>query len=125
MGRRPARYDARVIVLTQYFYEQMMQFEKDPASLKDTIGEMVYSMDVDQQVHRARQTDFDKEADEDVLQHSKPRQLTALIWPRPGLPPEMLPRPAPWRKRCSPPDRQLAVSGRRCARPFHPGPCAI
>ena len=41
-------------VLTQYFYEQLIQFEKDPASLKDTIGEMVYSMDVDQQVHRAR-----------------------------------------------------------------------
>ena len=41
-------------VLTQYFYEQLIQFEQDPASLKDTIGEMVYSMDVDQQVHRAR-----------------------------------------------------------------------
>ena len=65
-------------VLTQYFYEQLLQFEKDPASMKDTIGEMVYGMDVDQQVHRARQTEFDKEADEDVLQHSKPRQLTGL-----------------------------------------------
>ncbi len=65
-------------VLTQYFYEQMIQFEKDPASLKDTIGEMVYSMDVDQQVHRARALDFDKEADADVLQRSKPRQLTGL-----------------------------------------------
>jgi hypothetical protein len=65
-------------VLTQYFYEQMMQFEKNPASLKDTIGEMVYGMDVDQQVHRARQTEFDKEADEDVLQRSKPRPLTGL-----------------------------------------------
>ncbi len=65
-------------VLTQYFYEQMLQFEKDPASLKDTIGEMVYGMDVDQQVHRARQTEFDKEADEDVLQRSKPRQLVGL-----------------------------------------------
>jgi hypothetical protein len=30
-------------VLAQYFYEQLIQFEKDPASLKDTIGEMVYS----------------------------------------------------------------------------------
>ena len=39
---------------------------------------MVYSMDVDQQVHRARETEFDKEADEDVLQRSKPRQLTGL-----------------------------------------------
>lgn len=65
-------------VLTQYFYEQMLQFEKDPASLKDTIGEMVYSMDVDQQVHRARELDFDKEADGDVLQRSTPRVLTGL-----------------------------------------------
>jgi tetratricopeptide (TPR) repeat protein len=65
-------------VLTQYFYEQMIQFEKDPASLNDTIGEMVYSMDVDQQVHRARQTVFDKEADEDVLQRSQPHPLTGL-----------------------------------------------
>jgi tetratricopeptide (TPR) repeat protein len=65
-------------VLTQYFYEQLIQFEKDPSSLKDSIGEMVYSMDVDQQVHRARDIEFDKEADGDVLQRSKPRQLTGL-----------------------------------------------
>ena len=65
-------------VLTQYFYEQLLQFEKDPASLKDTIGEMVYGMDVDQQVHRARQTEFDAVADQDVLQRSKPRQLTGF-----------------------------------------------
>ena len=65
-------------VLTQFFYEQMIQFEKEPVSLKDTMGEMVYGMDVDQQVHRARQIEFDKEADEDVLQRSKPRQLTGL-----------------------------------------------
>jgi len=65
-------------VLTQYFYEQLIQFERDPASLKDTIGEMVYSMDVDQQVHRARQIEFDKVADGDVLTRSKPRKLTGL-----------------------------------------------
>jgi tetratricopeptide (TPR) repeat protein len=65
-------------VLTQYFYEQLIAFEKDPASLKDTIGEMVYSMDVDQQVHRARQIEFDKEADEEVLGRSQPRKLTGL-----------------------------------------------
>jgi len=65
-------------VLTQYFYEQLMQFEKQPTGLKDTMGEMVYGMDVDQQVHRARQIEFDKEADEDVLQRSRPRQLTGL-----------------------------------------------
>jgi len=65
-------------VLTQYFYEQLIQFERDPASLKDTIGEMVYSMDIAQQVHRAREIDFDKEADGDVLERSKPKKLTGL-----------------------------------------------
>jgi len=65
-------------VLTQYFYEQMQAFERDPASLKDTIGEMVYSMDVDQQVHRARALEFDKESDGDVLMRSKPRKLEGL-----------------------------------------------
>ena len=65
-------------VLTQYFYEQLLSFEKDPAGLKDTIGEMVYGMDVDHEVHRARQTEFDRVGDEDILQHSKPRPLTGL-----------------------------------------------
>ena len=65
-------------VLTHYFYAQMITFERDPASLKDSIGEMVYSMDVDQQVHRARQIEFDKEADGEVLGRSQPRKLTGL-----------------------------------------------
>lgn len=65
-------------VLTQYFYEQLQAFEHDSASLRDNIGEMVYSMDVDQQVHRARQLEFDKEADGDVLHRSKPHVLTGL-----------------------------------------------
>jgi tetratricopeptide (TPR) repeat protein len=65
-------------VLTQYFYEQLTDFEKDPAGLRDTIGEMVYSMDIDQQAHRARQIEFDKEADSDVLTRSKPRKLAGL-----------------------------------------------
>jgi tetratricopeptide (TPR) repeat protein len=65
-------------VLTQYFYEQLIQFEKDPASLSDTIGEMVYSMDVDQQVHRARYIEFDKQSDGEVLGRTRPRELTGL-----------------------------------------------
>jgi tetratricopeptide (TPR) repeat protein len=65
-------------VLTQYFYEQMIQFEKDPSGLKDTIGEMVYSMDVDQQVHRTREIEFDKEADAEVLGRSKPHKVAGM-----------------------------------------------
>jgi tetratricopeptide (TPR) repeat protein len=65
-------------VLTQYFYNQLIGFERDPSSLKDSIGEMVYSMDVDQEVHRARQIEFDKEPDGEVLGRSTPRKLTGL-----------------------------------------------
>ncbi|HWE85109.1 MAG TPA: hypothetical protein VG267_09205 [Terracidiphilus sp.] len=65
-------------VLTQYFFEQLIQFEKDPASLRDTIGEMVYSMDVDQQVRRTKQLQFDAQADEDVLVRPKPHKLEGL-----------------------------------------------
>jgi len=70
---------AQGFVLTQYFYEQLVQFERDPASLKDTMGEMVYSMDIDQQMHRARQVVFDKQADADVLSRTtKRRKLEGL-----------------------------------------------
>ena len=65
-------------VFTQYFYAQMVQFEKDPASLSDVIGEMVYSMDVEHESHVIRQIDFDKTVDADVLSRSKPRQLQGL-----------------------------------------------
>lgn len=65
-------------VLTKYFYEQLLQFEKSPVSLKDSMGELVYGMDVDEETHRAKQTQFDAQADEDLLQRSKPRQLTGL-----------------------------------------------
>jgi hypothetical protein len=69
---------AQGFVLTRYFYQQLVEFEKTPVSLKDTIGEMVYSMDVDYEVHFARQIEFDKEADGDVLMRSKPHKLTGL-----------------------------------------------
>jgi len=64
--------------LTQYFYDQMVQFEKQPASLKDTIGEMVYGMDVEQQESRIRKIEFDKQADAEVLGRSKPHKITGL-----------------------------------------------
>ena len=65
-------------VLTPYFYKALTSFEKDPAGLNDTIGEMVYSLDVQAETHLAHTTQFDKEADEDVLQRNKPRKLSGL-----------------------------------------------
>jgi tetratricopeptide (TPR) repeat protein len=69
---------AQGFVLTQYFYEQLLSFEKSAQSLSSAIGEMVYGMDVDQQVHRARETEFDKVADQDVLQRPVAVRLTGL-----------------------------------------------
>lgn len=77
--RATVRHDmTQGFVLTDYFYRILPAFEKDPASIKDTIGEMVYSMDVDHEVHAARNVEFDKQADGDVLERSAPRRLTGL-----------------------------------------------
>ena len=68
-------------VLTQYFYDAFGPFEHDSASLKENIGEMVYGMDVDAQVHRAKQIQFAQEGSSDVVRRA-PRQLHGLISPR-------------------------------------------
>jgi tetratricopeptide (TPR) repeat protein len=65
-------------VLTQYFYEQLLQFEKSGEDLSTAIGPMVYGMDVDQQVHRAKETEFAKVSDEEVLQRPVPVELSGL-----------------------------------------------
>jgi tetratricopeptide (TPR) repeat protein len=65
-------------VLTQYFYSALIQFEKDSVSLPDTMGEMVYGMDVEQQVHRAREIQFDQVADNEVLGRSAPHKLEGI-----------------------------------------------
>jgi hypothetical protein len=64
-------------VLTQYFYDALGPFEHDSAGLKESIGEMVYGMDVDQQINRAKHTEFSQTASSDVVSHS-PRQLHGL-----------------------------------------------
>ena len=58
---------AQGYVLTQYFYNQLIQFEKSPESLDSAIGPMVYGMDVDSEVHRARNVAFDQTGEGDLL----------------------------------------------------------
>jgi tetratricopeptide (TPR) repeat protein len=62
-------------VLTQYFYEQLRAFESGPESLKEAIGPMVYGMDVDQQVHRARDVHFAEQGEGDVIRRPGTRSL--------------------------------------------------
>lgn len=64
-------------VLTQYFYTQLINFEKSPASLKESIGEMVYGMDVSQEVGRVRKIEFVEQTSPDIVQQVivKPSEL--------------------------------------------------
>ena len=64
-------------VLTQYFYDALGPFEHDSAGLKESIGEMVYGMDVDQQISRAKHVQFAQTGDSEVVRHA-PRQLHGL-----------------------------------------------
>ncbi len=56
-------------VLTRYFYGQLGTFERNPESLKEAIGPMVYGMDVDAQVHQAKQIAFVEQAPGDVIRN--------------------------------------------------------
>jgi len=60
-------------VLTQYFYNQLKGFEKSPDSLDEAIGPMVYGMDVDVQVHQAKQITFDALGEGDIMTRSPQR----------------------------------------------------
>ena len=60
-------------VLTQYFYNQLKAFEKSPDSLDEAIGPMVYGMDVDVQIHQAKQIAFDAQGEGDLMTRSPQR----------------------------------------------------
>ncbi len=60
-------------VLTQYFYNQMIAFEKSPESLDQAIGPMVYGMDVSAELHQAKQITFDQQGEGDMMTHVPPQ----------------------------------------------------
>jgi tetratricopeptide (TPR) repeat protein len=64
-------------VLASYFYEKIGLMAREGISLRDDIGEMVYGMDVDREVHTARQVNFLSEGSQDVVRRAS-RQLAGL-----------------------------------------------
>ncbi len=57
-------------VLTEYFYKQLIAFEKTPASFKESIGQMVYGMDVPQEVSHVKHIEFTQQGSSDVVQEA-------------------------------------------------------
>jgi tetratricopeptide (TPR) repeat protein len=64
-------------VLTDYFYSAFAAFEKQPQSFKESIGEMVYGMDVSQQVNHVKNINFHQQSSSDLVQHA-PKELKGL-----------------------------------------------
>jgi hypothetical protein len=64
-------------VLTRYFYDSLVQFEKDPQSFKETIGEIVYGMDVPSELNRAKRVTFLPTVEDDVVRRGT-RHLQGL-----------------------------------------------
>ena len=64
-------------VLTAYFYDRLAIFEKEPQSIKETIGEMVYGMDVPSEMGKLKNVQFVSQGSGDVVRHS-PRALRGL-----------------------------------------------
>src|SRR3984885_4135083 len=64
-------------VLTEYFYNAFASFERAPQSFKESIGEMVYGMDVTVELNRAKHTTFNQQSSSDVV-HRSPRELRGL-----------------------------------------------
>jgi tetratricopeptide (TPR) repeat protein len=64
-------------VLTAYFYDKLAAFEKEPQSFKETIGEIVYGMDVPSEMSRAKRVTFSQQNEGDIV-HRGTRQLHGL-----------------------------------------------
>lgn len=64
-------------VLAGYFYDRLGEMEREGSSLKDSIGQMVYGMDVDRERHHDEHITFVAEASHDVVKRA-PRQLKGL-----------------------------------------------
>ncbi len=64
-------------ILTGYFYEQLVQFEKGPVGLRNAYQDMLAGIDVGKEQKRAAQTHFAKNADPEVvhLAHAPQGQL--------------------------------------------------
>jgi tetratricopeptide (TPR) repeat protein len=64
-------------VLTEYFYNAFGAFERQPQSFKESIGEMVYGMDVSAEMSHVKNITFNQQSSSDVI-HRSPRELRGL-----------------------------------------------
>lgn len=66
-------------ILTPYFYEALVQFEKGPEGMRTAYGPMVGDIDLGKEQKRAAQVKFAGNADPELLQLSQPNRQKLLI----------------------------------------------
>ncbi len=66
-------------VLTRYFYDALIQFEKDPAGLRSVYVTMLSGIDVRKEEKRTSQIEFASKADPELLHLSRPAATHLLI----------------------------------------------
>jgi tetratricopeptide (TPR) repeat protein len=66
-------------ILTRYFYDALLQFEKDPAGLRNAYGDLVSNIDLGKEQRRTRQIQFASTADPELLHLSRPAGGKLLI----------------------------------------------
>jgi hypothetical protein len=59
-------------ILTQYFYDSLLAFEKDQAGVRNTYGTMLLGIDVRKEERRAAATQFATRADPEILHLARP-----------------------------------------------------
>lgn len=60
-------------ILTPHFYEQLVQFEKEPRGMGDAFGDWLHFIDIPKERHRAEQVQFATSAAPEIVTASKPK----------------------------------------------------
>lgn len=66
-------------ILTPYFYQALLQFEKSPAGLRIAYGELINGIDVSKEQKIAAQIKFASKADQELLHLSRPMEGKLLV----------------------------------------------
>jgi hypothetical protein len=66
-------------ILTPYFYEALLKFEKSPAGLRIAYGDLIGNVDVRKEQKNAAQIKFASKADPELLHLSRPVEGTLLV----------------------------------------------
>jgi tetratricopeptide (TPR) repeat protein len=66
-------------VLTPFFFEQLIQFEKTPESLRDAYPDFLHNLDVDHERKRMKSIVFAQQADPELVRGAKPEDAASLV----------------------------------------------